>query len=572
MKNVKRNHIIRFIILAAILVVVNVVGARFHKRFDLTKEKRFSLSDPTKVYVGDMKEAATVTIYLDGKLPAGFQRLQNSVLDILKEFNEYSGGKIQYRFENPLSGKSTPKAKQEVIEQLAQKGVQPVNLQVQQDEDDGGYSEKIIFPWALVAHNGKEYPVSLLENHRGMSPQEVLDYSGNLLEYKFAQSIQQTTRADKPYVAYTTGNGQPLGYKTMDMLTTLGGLYNLDTLDLNTNIEVPQVFDAIIITAPKTGLDEKAKFKIDQYVMNGGRVLWMIDRLNTSMKKLQESQAYLAAEMPTNLEDILFKYGVRINPTLVEDVQQNAPIPVTVGMIGDKPDIRLLPWLYFPYAVPSAKHPIVHNMDAVLFQFANSIDTIAQPGIKKTVLLHSSNRSRTQSAPLRISLSDLKYKPNPDLYRKKQIPMAVLLEGKFSSNFANRLAPQFLTTLKDSLNKPFLSEGVKASKQIVIGNGDVFYNDFSERNGPMECGYYKFTKQNFANKRFLLNCIEYLVDDSGLIKARSKDLSLRLLDAPRVKQEKLKWQLINIGLPIVLTIAFGSLFLFFRRKRYTGKG
>ena len=572
MKALKRTHIIRFAILAAILLILNIVAGQFHKRFDLTQEKRFSLSDATKKYVGEMKEPATITIFLQGKLPAGFQRLQNRTVETLNEFNEYSNGKIQYHFENILEGKSTPKEKGEAMQAMAQKGIQPVNLQVQQDEDDGGYSEKIIFPYALVSHNGQEFAVNLLENHRGMGPKEVLDYSSNLLEYKFAQAIQKTEQAAKPDIAYLAGNGQQLGINTIDMLSSLTRFYKVDTIDINTNIEIPSIYKTIIVTTPETGIDEKAKFKIDQYVMNGGRVLWLLDALNASMDKLQNVDGYLATARESNLEDILFKYGVRINPDLIEDVQQNVPIPVTVGMIGDKPDIRLLPWIYFPYSVPTSKHPIVHNMDAVLFQFANSIDTIAVPGIKKTILLHSSNRSRRVTAPLRISLASLKFKPNPDLFRESQIPMAVLLEGTFSSNFTNRLSPQFLATLKDSLKNPFLAEGRKASKQIVVSNAAVFFNDFSDKNGPMECGYWKFTQQNYSNKTFLLNCLEYLVDDNGLLEARSKDLSLRLLDIPRVKKEKSKWQLINIGLPIVLTILFGTGFLFFRRKKYTGKG
>lgn len=572
MKKLKSTHIIRFAILAVILLAVNVLGSLFHKRFDLTQEKRFSLSDATKKYVGNIEDIANVTIFLRGDLPAGFQRLQNRTLETLNEFNEYSNGKIQYHFENVLEGKSTPKEKQEAMQLLAQKGIQPVNLQVQQDEDDGGYSEKIIFPYALVSYNGKEFPVSLLENHQGMGPKEVLDYSSNLLEYKFAQAIQKTKQAAKSDIAYIVGNGQQLGINTLDMLTTLSRFYTVDTIDLNTNIEIPNIYKAIIITTPQKGIDEKAKFKIDQYVMNGGRILWLLDRLNTSLDTLQKIDGYLATDRENNLEDILFKYGVRINPDLVEDVQLNVPIPITVGNIGNKPDIRMLPWMYFPYAIPTSKHPIVHNMDGVLFQFANSIDTIATPGIKKTILLHSSNRSRRIAAPVRISLASLKFKPKPELFKESQIPLAVLLEGKFSSNFANRLAPKFLATLKDSLDRPFLSEARKETKQIVVSNASVFFNDFSDKTGPLECGFWKFTRQNYSNKTFLLNSMEYLVDDNGLLEARSKDLSLRLLDMTRVKSEKVKWQIVNIGLPILLTVLFGGAFLFFRRKKYTGKG
>ncbi len=577
MRNLKRTHIIRFAILAIILLVVNIVSSKLHKRFDLTKEKRFSLSDATKKYIGNMNEIANVTIYLQGTLSADFQRLQNRTIETLQEFNEYSNGKIKFHFENPLEGLSTPKEKNEAMKEMAMKGVLPVLAEVSQDEDAVGYGEKVIFPYALVAHNGREFPVNLIENRGGTSQQEVLNYASSLLEYKFAQAIQKTNLPDKPTIAYATGNDQPLDIKTFDMLSTLGQMYHLDTIDLNKNIEIPKVYQAVIMASPKTGLDEKAKFKIDQYVMHGGNMLWLLDNLNTSMEQMQSAETFLAVARPTNLEDLLFKYGVRINNDLIEDVQQNVPIPITVGMIGDRPNIKLKPWIYFPFALPTSKHPIVHNMSRILFQFVNSIDTIATPGIKKTILLHSSNRSRTVPAPVRVSLSSLRFSPAPKLYQDKSIPMAVLLEGKFKSNFTNRLAPKFLTTLKDSLNKPFVAEGLKPSKQIVVSSGSVFYNDFSKKNGPMECGYWKFYERSqeslkrFENKSFLLNCIEYLIDDSGLIEARSKDLSLRLLDMPRVKKEKVKWQLVNTGVPIVITILFGGVFLYFRKKKYTGK-
>lgn len=578
MKNLKRTHIIRFVILAVILLVVNIVSSMFHKRFDLTAEKRFSLSDATKKYIGNMKEIANVTIFLQGSLDADFQRLQNRTVETLQEFNEYSGGKIKFHFENPLEGLATPKEKNEAIQAMSQRGVLPVMAEVNQGEDELGYGEKIIFPYALVAHNGREFPVNLIENRGGTSQQEVLNYASSLLEYKFAQAIQKTILPDLPTIAYASGNGQPMDIKTFDMLSTLGAKYHMDTIDLNTNIEVPLAYEALIIVSPETGLDEKAKFKIDQYIMQGGRVLWLVDKLNSSMENMQKSETFLAIAKENNIEDILFKYGVRINNDLIEDVQQNVSIPITMGMIGDRPNIKLKPWLYFPYAIPTSKHPIVHNMSRILFQFANSIDTIATPGIKKTILLHSSNRSRTVPAPVRISLSSLRFPPDPRLYDSKNIPMAVLLEGTFSSNFVNRLAPKFLNTLKDSLNKPFLPEGIKPSKQIVVSSGSVFYNDFSQKNGPMECGYWKFYERSqeslkrFENKSFLLNCIEYLIDDSGLIEARSKDLSLRLLDMPRVRKEKIKWQLVNTALPIILTILFGGIFFYFRKKKYTGKG
>jgi ABC-2 type transport system permease protein len=267
----------------------------------------------------------------------------------------------------------------------------------------------------------------------------------------------------------------------------------------------------------------------------------------------------------------LFNYGVRINPDFIEDYQQANPIPVTVGMIGNQPDIKLLPWSYYPYSIPTSKHPIVNNMDAVMFMMASSIDTIANPEVKKTILLTSSNRSRRVPAPVRISLSNLKFKPTPEMFREVNIPMAVLLEGKFKSLFANRIDPHFIKIYEDSLKQDYKTVCEKDNKMIVVSDGNVPMNDFSQARGPMESGYYKFTEQMFANKNFILNCMEYLTEDVNLLEARSKSEKLRLLDMARIKKEKLKWQIVNIGLPIALVLIFANAYFFFRKRKYEKK-
>jgi len=566
MQNRKKN-ITRFALLALILLAANILSAKFSLRFDLTKEKRFSLSNGTKQMLKNLKEPATIKVLLEGKFPAGFQNLQNRTTQVLSEFQNASNGKVRFTFENPLEGKSDEE-KVEVYEQLQNSfGINPVNLQVQEDESK---SQQIVFPAAIVSHNGKDIPVNLLENHQGMSPLEILEYAGTQLEYKFARSIKNAAKTARADIAYITGQGQDLGWNTFDMLGRLGMMYNLDTIDINQNIEIPQHFKAIIICGPKEEIDNKAKFKLDQYIMQGGRVLWFIDQLETGMTDLEKQNAYLSVKRELNLEDMLFKYGVRINPDLIEDLQLNLPIPITVGEIGGRPDIQLLPWVYFPNSVPTSPHPIVKNMDGIMFQFASSMDTIAND-IKKTVLLHSSNRSRKVAAPVRVSLSDLRFKPKVELFKEKDIPMAVLLEGKFESVFTNRLDPKFMETYTGELGKKFLPTCERDNKMIVVSNAAVFHNDVSEKTGPLETGFYKYTKQTYGNRNFILNALEYLTDDDNILDARGKDLSVRVLDMKRVKNEKLNWQALNIGLPILLTLLFASAFLFFRKKKYTGK-
>jgi gliding-associated putative ABC transporter substrate-binding component GldG len=568
-KSIKQKMITRFALLAIILVMLNIVSSKFHKQFDLTSEKRFSLSTPTKDLLKTLNEDVVIEVYLKGSFPAGFQRLQESTREVLQQFKVYGGNRIRFEFINPLEGKNE-KEKETVFGVLANKGINPVNLQVQQDEDEG-YSQKIIYPSALVSINGKEEPVNLLESHLSMSPDEKLHHASLMLEYKFASAIKKLRQPDKKKVAIVAGNMELLGMNTIDILYSLEKIYDLDTIDLSHTIGIPNIYTTAFIISPTTTFDEQNKFKLDQFVMHGGRILWCIEQLKYDMDSLKNSSATMAMDYNLNLEDMLFNYGVRINPDFIEDYQQANPIPVTVGMIGNQPDIKLLPWSYYPYSIPTSKHPIVNNMDAVMFMMASSIDTIANPEVKKTILLTSSNRSRRVPAPVRISLSNLKFKPTPEMFREANIPMAVLLEGKFKSLFANRIDPHFIKIYEDSLNQDYKTACEKENKMIVVSDGNVPMNDFSQTRGPMESGYYKFTEQMFANKNFILNCMEYLTEDVNLLEARSKSEKLRLLDMARIKNEKLKWQIINIGLPIALVLIFANAYFFFRKRKYEKK-
>lgn len=566
--NTKSSAITRFGLIAAILLLLNIVSSKLHVRYDATEEKRFSLSEPSKKLLKNLDQTAVIEVYLKGSFPAGFQRLSESTREVLQQFKEYGGNHIRYEFINPIEGKSD-KEKSEVFKLFSDKGINFTKLQIQQDEEEG-YSEKIIFPSANVIYNQKEMPVSLLENHMSMSPDEKLNYSQSQLEYKLISAIKHLIEPDKKKIAYVVGNGELIGPGTYDMLSTLEKYYDVDTLDINQNIEIAPLYSAAIICRPTVAFNDKTKFKIDQYVTHGGRMLWMVDELQFDMDSLKTSSAGLAIDYGLNLEDMLFNYGVRINPDFIEDYQQVNPLALTVGVVDKNPDIRLLPFPYFPYSVSSSKHPIVNNMDAVMFLFANSIDTIANPEINKTILLTSSNRSRRVPAPVRVSLASLQFKPKPEMFKERNIPLAVLLEGKFSSIYTNRLDPKFLEVYKDSLHKEFASVNAKPNRMIVVSDGNVFQNDFSQTRGPMECGYYKYTDQLFANKTFILNSLEYLTDNYGLLEARNKDIKLRLLDIAKIKKEKIQWQLFNIALPIVLIMMFASAYFFFRKRKYEG--
>lgn len=567
-KQQQRQAVIRLLILSAILVCINILASRFHKGFDLTSEKRFTLSDATKNMLRDMKEVATVDVYLKGKFPAGFQRLSEATRERLQSFKEYAGSKIVYRFSNPLEGKSE-KEKGDVAKSLYEKGVEPVSLNVRGEQNA---SEQIIYPYALVQYRGRSLAVKLLENHLGMSPLEVLNYSESLLEYKLANAIHKLETTIKPRLAYIMGHGEQLGPQTFDLFNTLSHSYFVDTMDLSAEYRINDaIYQAIIINKPTQTFDEKDKFKIDQFIMHGGKVLWALSMLNTPLDSLQKSGQFLTQEYPLNLDDQLFKYGIRVNYDLVEDVQCNQ-VPLITGTLGNgQPQIELRPWPFLPIFTPTSKHPIVNNMDAVMGKFTNSIDTVITDGVHKTVLLSSSNYSRTAANPVRVSLSMIRFNPDPKLFPRQQIPVAVLAEGKFSSLFANRMAPSFLSVLKDSLKYNFKPSVDSSNAMIVISDGNVMLNTLSQTRGYNEMGYWEYTQSLFANKNFVLNCLEYLTDPHSLLEARNKDMKLRLLDGKRTKDEELKWEALNVGMPIGIVLIFASVYLFFRKRRYEGK-
>ncbi|HNB82489.1 MAG TPA: gliding motility-associated ABC transporter substrate-binding protein GldG, partial [Chitinophagaceae bacterium] len=448
--SMKRRSIIRFLLICGILILLNILGTRLHVRIDATAGKRFSLSEPTRKLLKDLDDVVNIEVYLKGKFPAGFQKLSEATGDVLQQFREVGGKNIRFTFINPIEGKNDQE-KMDVFKAFSEKGINFTRLKVQQDEEEG-YEEKIIFPSANIMYHQKQMPVNLLESHIGMSPDEKLNYSESLLEYKLASAIRHLMEPDRKKIAYVLGNGEVLGPESYDMLTTLEKFYDLDTIDLNNNIEIPPVYSAAIICRPTIPFNDRNKFKIDQYVMQGGKMIWLIDQLQFDIDSLQHSSAALATDYNLNLEDMLFNYGVRINPDFIEDYQQVNPLALTVGMNGDQPDIRLLPFPYFPYSTPSSKHPVVNNLDAVMFLFASSIDTIANPEIRKQILLTSSNRSRRIPSPVRVSLSSLQFRPRADMFREKNIPMAVLMEGSFRSIYTNRLDPQFLSVYSDSLH------------------------------------------------------------------------------------------------------------------------
>ncbi len=561
-----RGALLRILLLVGILVAINALAVRFHYGFDLTAEKRFTLSPATKKLLGTVDDAAVFTIYLQNdRMGADFQRLADATRDRLESFRSVTGGKILYRFQNPFSGVSSDDEKAKIAQQLAQKGI--VGIPFGEGENGDSYTENILFPYVHLAYGGKEITVSLLDNHQGMNRAEVLNYSESQLEYKLARAIYLLDRAVRPEVAYLVGNGEALDFRTFDLLNTLPQFYKIDTFDLTQNLFIPAAYKAVIIVQPTVPFSDKDKYKLDQYVLGGGRVLMAIDQNTASLDSLAVSEAILATDRDLGLDDLLFRWGARLNANLVEDIRC-VRIPVTVGELNGQPQIDRRPWPFFPLFVPTSTHPVVNNMDGILSLFASTIDTIATPDVTKTILLESSPRSRTTAIPARISLSSLRYKTRPELYNKPYGPTAVLLEGKFRSAFEGRLPQAVLQMLSEQIKRPFKAASDTSGAVILVGDANIFLNQVSEKRGPQELGYWPIDDVRFSNKAFLLNCMEYLTEPGSPLEARSKESRLRLLDGARLKTERPKWQALNIVLPLALLVIFASAYLFFRKRRY----
>lgn len=564
-KDKRKKYLQRTIGILVVLVMVNVAATYLHTRWDLTAEKRYTLAPSTRALLRGLSAPVTIEVYLKGKYPAGFRQLANATRELLEEFQQYGGNNIRFSFINP--GSDLPDSlRMGYQDTLMAKGILPFNLQVQEDNSDG-YAEKLIFPGAVLRYKDREYAVNLLKSQAGLDPMQTLNNSEALLEYKFASAIHQLQQATPPLVGYMLGHGEPEGANVYDALKTLHEQYQVDTINLKTDPFIPKEFDAIIFVRPAETFSDVDKLKIDQYVMNGGKVLWFVESLNASTDSLR-GQSFVAFDRNLQLEDLLFKYGVRINQDLVQDLRCDR-IPLIVGRVGDKPQIQPVPFPYFPLLGTSNAHPIVRNMDLVMSRFAASIDTISGGDIQKTILLTTSEYSRKVSGPVEITLESLNQKPDPRDFRERNIPVAVLMEGRFPSLFANRIGGEARAAMEVVSGQPFKRQADTVNRMIVVSDADIITNAVSQRNGPLLMGVNEFnTEYVFANKEFFLNCLEYLTSKAPIMDTRNRELTLRLLDTEKVKQQRTRWQIIAFAAPIGAILLFAMVFQFIRQRRY----
>ena len=552
------------------MVAINWLASMYHTRVDFTNEKRFTLSSPTKKIVENLDDVVLIDVFLKGEFPSGFKKLANSTAEILQEFKEIGGKNIQYNFISPddeLEGTNIKWG-----DTLTASGLYPINLKSQLK---AGEQQQLVYPVALVHYKQNSLPVVLFEQ-KGMDVKKSyadamkdLNSAEALMEFKFADAIYKASQTTKPMIAYAIGNGEPQDVRIYDLAeNTLSQDYNLQQFNLATLPLIPDTFKLLLLVKPTEKFSDDEKLKIDQFVMRGGKVIMFLDKLNAEMDSLRIKNEVIAYDRGLELNDLLFKYGVRVNNDLVMDLQCDF-LPFDVNGNGQ---FDFLHWNYFPLFESKSNHVINKNLGLVSGKFVNSIDTIEVEGIKKTVLLSSSSNAKTIATPALISGKENSNEPESDKFKKANIPVAVLLEGKFTSLFKNRVS-QAITDSLEQYGVSFMQECITDNKIIVVADGDMVLNSIS-KNEPLPMGVNPLTvgsqyQYQFANATFLQNCLDYLLNPSNLSEAKAKDYTLRLLDSKKVTANKTMWQLITIALPIALVILFAFIFQWLHKRKYT---
>lgn len=562
-----------FLLLA--LIVVNFLASLFHTRIDLTKEKRYTLSQASRDLAAQLDEPLLIEVFLKGEFPAGFQKLAQSTDDFLQLLKDRNSSKISYRFISPKE--EQPTSVRPYADTLVGLGASPINLTVQLKD---GQQQNYVFPVALMHYKGQQQLINLYTGSSRFISQNEINEAEALLEYQFVNAMNKMIHPEKPAVAYAVGNGEPEDIRTYDLRQYLSTDFSFYTFNLTTQPVIPNSISALLIVKPSIPFTEDQKLKIDQYVMRGGKVLWFVDNLFAEPDSLAFKPEAVAYDRNLNLTDMLFRYGARINTDLVMDLQCEV-IPFVVGSGADgKPQQEFLRWNYYPLFQSANNHPLNRNLGLVGARFANSIDTIQVAGIRKTPLLSSSSSSRTISTPALISLNENKTAPQDENFRKSNIPVAMLLEGKFTSLYNNRVS----ASMRDSLEKSGTEFRATSedSKMILVADGDMVLNEFTQEAGPFPMGWNRYTYVAYAqqeeagkyfvpvaNRQFLQNSLEYLIASPAVIETRNKNIVLRMLDTTRVKEQKSTWQLINIAIPVILIVIAGFVYQWLRVRKYS---
>ena len=576
-KNLKRSHWLEMGVTVLIVLSVNVIDHFLYARLDLTSEKRYTLSDSTKELIKTIDEPLLYRVYLDGDMPADFKRLQNETKEMLNQLRAYNRN-ISYEFVNPNTiGGIDSKGNEErrvFFQKLGEKGIQPAQVQM---KGDNGVTSMLLVTAADVFYKGRETTVQLLQNQQYVGQADLLNNSIQNLEYALTSPVRALSRGMKQKIGFLQGHGELNGPVLYDIQRALQEFYSLDYVTIDGQIQsltshhknqkdstyrFNNKFDLLIIAKPTETFSEKDLFILDQYIMYGGKVLWLLDPMNADIDSLATHGQMLATRYPLGLDEMLFNYGVRVNPNVLMDIRCR-PIPLPVGMVGETPQYRFCPWFYFPEIVPLSEHPIVRNLDLIKTDFISSIDLIDND-VKKTVLLTSSEYTRVKNNPAVIDLNDARMEPDQRLYNKSRLPVAVLLEGEFRSTWRNRLTPELME--QDAIGYREVS---KPTKMIVFSDGDIIKNRYdADKEMAYPVGYDSYTRTLYANKELLLNAVNYLVGDEGLMDSRSRSITLRKLDESKTRERRSFYQIINIIAPLLLLGAAAVVITIVRKKKY----
>jgi len=584
----KRGMIQKALVALVIILFLNVLADKVYKRIDLTKEGRFTLSESTKRLINKVDDKAYVTIYLDGDLPLEYKRLKSATRDMLNEFRLESSGNIIFDFEDVLSDKDI-KEKESILKDIYKRGL---SIERPETKPDEAPSEKFIIPAGVVYYKGNEYPLNLMKREFGKPLEVEINGSIELLEYEIGNVLRKAVVGQEVKLAFTAGHGELNEIETADVANELASFYKLDRINLNlldSNcykiftkdvadnpdkevftilveglIRKLSAYQGLIIAKPTKPFTEPEKFIIDQYIMNGGKVIFLVEDLVAEMDSVAKYGQVVTTSQNHNLGDMLFHYGIKVKPSLIQDLQSHG-IPA-INQQTNRPGFW--PWMFYPLFNAIDDNPVSKNLENVWGQYCSALDTTKTKALRKTVLLRSSQQSRVAHNPVLISLDLLKVKPDPVNFRKGNQIAALLVDGTFTSPFRYR------SGVKKAFDIPF-KDSVGSNAMIVIGDGDLIRNQVTSDGQVYPLGHDKYGSKHFgtpvvfANKKFFLNCVDYLCDESNLIEVRSREVVLRLLDKGKVKRDKLFWQSLNMVLPIILIIVFGLINTFIRKRRWS---
>ncbi|MFO7789667.1 MAG: gliding motility-associated ABC transporter substrate-binding protein GldG [Bacteroidota bacterium] len=564
---IKKQHIIQVFLLILIVVLINFISSMWYLRIDLTEENRHSLSDTSIELLESLDDIMYIKVYLDAEeLPAHLLRLQRKTREMLDDFRRYCP-QVEYEFINPFEEEDED-IQYKIYQQLEEKGLVPTRLQQGGPESS---SQQLVFPGAILSYKGQEYPVNFFENEGVGGADRKVQKSISRMEQKFVQGMMRLSEPEVKKIAFIEGHGELDEYQTMDIMISLSEFYKIERLSIDGVLGALDDYKAVVVAKPTERINEKDKFILDQYIMHGGKVLWLIEWMGMSMDSLANKTSSMALIRDINMDDMLFDYGVRINPDLIQDLNCLS-IPVTVNQRSGEPQFEPRQWYFFPAITSENNHIINKNVSVMRTQFVSSIDTVGEnDDIEKTFLLRTSQYSRTLGVPVEVSLDMVERPPNPRLFNQGKQPIAVLLEGTFRSNFDMRIPPEFVTNEEID----FMAHSEPTS-QIVISDGDMIRNyvkKMGEKKEPFQLGADKYYQQQFTpgNKEFIMNAINYLCGDEALIKLRMKDIKLRLLDKGKVRENGMFWVVFNTAVPIIAIVLLGLTLIMLRRYKYTRK-